>query len=96
MYLLIQCLGTSLVTQGRTARILKGLRKGTSFATLVDAGSQEGDASLSADASTNTAGAMRVPPKCPLCKNKHVLARCKDFKRLSLDQMFQFVRKNRL
>ena len=82
-------------TNSKDSKGLKN-RKGTSFATWVGAGSQEGDASLSANASTNTAGAMRVPPKCPLCKNKHVLARCRDFKRLSVDQRFQFVRKNRL
>ena len=72
-----------MVTQ-RQSKNSKGLknRKGTTFATWVGAGSQEGDASLSANASTNTAGAMRLPPKCPLCMNKHVLARYRDFKRL--------------
>ena len=67
----------------------KGLknRKGTSLATWVGEGSQEGDACLSANASTNTTGAMRVPPKCPLSKNKHVLACCRDLKRFSVDQI---------
>ena len=47
-------------TNSKDSKGLKN-RKGTNLATWVGAGSQEGDASLSANASTNTAGAMRVP-----------------------------------
>ena len=54
------------------------------FATWVGIGNQGGDANLAVNASTNAACATRASPKCPLCKSKHVLARCRDFKRLSV------------
>ena len=53
-------------------------RRGANFATSVNDGGR-----------TDSTMATRLPPKCPFCNGHHVLVRCKDFKKLRVEQRFR-------
>ena len=77
-----------------TCKDLKGSKKqkGSNFATWTGAGCNGGDANETANVSKSTVGVRLSVLRCPLCRGNHMLVRCKDFKKLLVEQRFQFTR----
>ena len=67
-------------------------RRGVSFATSGNDGGHPDINNKKPDLSIGSTVATRLPPKCPFCNGQHVLVRCKDFKKLRVEQRLRFVR----
>ena len=66
------------------------------FATSGNDGGQSDVDNKQPDSSLDSTLATRLPPKCPFCNSHHVLVRCKDFKKLRVEQRLRFVRSKSL
>ena len=72
----------------------KGLtnRRGANYATSGNDGGHPDANNKQPDSSIGPTVAAKLPPKCPFCNSQHVLVRCKDFKKLRVEQRLQFIR----
>ena len=67
-------------------------RRGANFATSWSDGDHPDVNNKQPDSSIGSTVTTKLPAKCPFCNSHHVLVRCKDFKKLRVEQRLQFVR----